>query len=80
MDGEKVALVICLTLFIVVGVNAAIYAMSRGGSTLSQIEILRRASQRARQPWKPEDEALEELSKRVAELRRESDEARPGDE
>jgi hypothetical protein len=80
MDGEKVALVICLTLFIVVGVNAAIYAMLRGGSTLSQIEILRRASQRARQPWKPEDEALEELSKRVAELRRESDEARPGDE
>lgn len=71
MDYEKVALVVCLTLFIVVGVNATIYAMLRGGSTLSQIEILRRAGQRARQPWKPEDDALDELARRVAELKKE---------
>jgi hypothetical protein len=58
-----------LTLFLVVGLNAAIYAALRGGGTQTQIELFRRAAQRARQPWKDEDEALQELSKRVAVLK-----------
>ncbi len=77
METDKVLIVVCLTLFLVVGINAAIYVSLRGGGTQSQIDLFRRAAQRARQPWKDEDEALEELSKRVAALKekgKESDE------
>lgn len=69
MESDNILLVICLTLFLVVGLNAAIYAALRGGGTQTQIELFRRAAQRARQPWKDEDEALQELSKRVAALK-----------
>jgi hypothetical protein len=70
MDFSKVFLVICLTLVIVVGVNAALYVSLRRGNEAGQIELFRRAAQRAREPWKEEDEALQELSRRVAGLNR----------
>ncbi len=70
MDLDKAGLVICLTLFIVIGINAAIYASLRRGNTVGQIELLRKAANRARKPWETEDEALNELSKRVEELKK----------
>jgi hypothetical protein len=69
MEPSNILLVICLTLVIVVGVNAALYAALRRGNEASQFELFRRAARRARQPWKDEDDALQELSRRVAELR-----------
>lgn len=74
MDTSKVPLVLCLTLVIVIGINAALYVSLRGGSTAGQIELFRRAAQRARQPWKDEEDALNELSKRVAALKSEKKE------
>jgi hypothetical protein len=71
MDTSNVALVVCLTLLIVVGINAALYVALRRGKETGQIELLRRAARRARQPWKYEDDALQELSRRVADLKRE---------
>jgi len=68
MDLEKAGLVICLTLFIVIGVNAAIYAAVSRGKTAGQIELIRRAARRAKDPWEEEDQALKELSKRVKNL------------
>ncbi|UCH59194.1 MAG: hypothetical protein JSV61_13370 [Anaerolineales bacterium] len=80
MDPGKAGLVICLTLFIVIGINAAIYASIRRGNTVGQIELLRKAAKRARNPWEDEDEALKELSKRVSELRKDGyDEAHDRD-
>ena len=70
MDLNGVPLVICLTVFIVIGVNAALLVALRRGNEAGQIELLKRAASRARQPWKHEDEALKELSKRVADLKR----------
>lgn len=69
MQSDNLLLVLCLTLLLVVGLNAAIYASLRGGGTQTQIDLFRRAAHRARQPWKDEDEALQELSKRVAALK-----------
>lgn len=74
MDTGRVLLIVCLTLFIVIGLNAAIYvALTRkkGTGLTSQIELLQRASQRARDPWKIEDEAWQELSRRVENLKEE---------
>lgn len=70
MDAGRVFLVVCLTLIIVIGLNAALFVALRRGNEASQIELFKRATSRARQPWAPEDEALRELSKRVAELKR----------
>ncbi len=70
MDFENAGLVICITIFIVIGINAAIYTMVSKGGTIGQIELMRRAAKRLRQPWEPEDRALEELSKQVAEIKR----------
>lgn len=68
MDSDKALIVVCLTLLIVIGINAAIYVMVRGSGTVTQVELMRRALGRARKPWSDEEEALQELSQRVASL------------
>lgn len=72
MDLDKAALVICLTLFIVIGVNAALYVSLRSRGTIGQIDLFRKAAQRARRPWGKEEDALVELSQRVAALKKAS--------
>lgn len=70
MDYERVALVVCLTLFIIIGINAALYVtLTRRNGTIGQIELMRRAARRARHPWEEEDKSLEELSRLVAPYR-----------
>lgn len=69
MELDRVLLVICLTLLIVGGVNALIYVALRRGNEATQVDLLRRAAERARRPWKEEEDALEELSSRVARLK-----------
>jgi hypothetical protein len=76
MEVGRALLVVGITLLVVVLVNVGIYlsVMRRGkgqkNSTVGQIELLRRASKRARNPWEDEDNRLEELSRKVAGLRR----------
>lgn len=69
MDYGKIILVACLTLFIVLGVNAFIFTILRNRSSVSQIELFRKAAGSAKQPWKTEEEALKELSQKVNELK-----------
>lgn len=75
MDASKLIPVLCLALFIALGINAAIYAALRRGKEAGQIDLLRRAVGRARRPWGEEDDNLKELSRRVAGLK-ESEEKR----
>lgn len=72
MSSDRVILIICLTVFLVIGFNAAIFLSLRGRNTQGQIDMFRQAAHRVRDPWKDEDEALEELSKRVASLKEKS--------
>lgn len=69
MDMQKAGLVICLTVFIVIGINAVLLVSLRRGNEASQIDLMRRAAERARQPWAKEDEALKELSTLVSGLK-----------
>jgi hypothetical protein len=62
--------VICLAIFIVVGINAAIYALLVRGDAYRQIELFKKASKRASKPWQSEDDSLVELSRRVRELKK----------
>jgi hypothetical protein len=54
MDLSKAALVICITLVIVIVINAAIYATYRRGRGPSTIDMFRQAARTARDPgrWK----------------------------
>ena len=70
MDSTKIILVVCITLAAVAILNAAIYAALRRGNESGQIELFKRAVRRSRQPWQSEDDALNELSRRVEELKR----------
>lgn len=80
MDTGRAALVIFLTLVIVIGVNVLIYLSLRNRSSIGQIEMLRRAARRARNPWEDEDNDLRELSRRVAEFKRQPIADDSGDE
>ncbi|MEW6718612.1 MAG: hypothetical protein AB1345_14070 [Chloroflexota bacterium] len=73
MKTDSVYFVLCLTAAIVVCVNGFILLAFRRKS-IQQIDILHKASQHARQPWKSEDEALRELAGRVSALKADLDE------
>lgn len=73
MDTTKILFVLCITLAAVAILNAAIFAALRRGNETGQIELFQRAVRRSRQPWQSEDDALNELSKRVEELKRKDD-------
>lgn len=69
MDSGRVVLIICLTIIGVVILNAVLYLALRRGQEANMINLLRKAAERARDPWNDEADALEELSRRVADLR-----------
>ena len=75
MDPNKAALVILITLGIVIAVNAILFLGLRRRNDINQIDLLRRAGTRLRQPWQPEEQAMQELSKRVAELKSKGEDA-----
>ena len=74
MDIDRATIVICLTLFIIIGINAAIYASFRRGTQFTTVDLLRKAAKRARDPWKVEDQALQELSDLTSQFRGDKDE------
>ena len=63
MDYGKAALVVFLTLVIVVAFNAMIFATYKDGG--KWISMISKATKQARNPWKEEDQDLEELSRLV---------------
>jgi uncharacterized membrane protein affecting hemolysin expression len=69
MDTGRAAIVICIALFLVIGINAAIYVAFVRKNSVSQIELMRRAAERARDPWQTENEDLKELSRLVKQLK-----------
>ena len=75
MDLEKAGLVVCLTLFLVIGFNALIYLSVSHGNVAGSSELFHRATKRARNPWRPEDDDLEQLSELVGKLKEEPPES-----
>lgn len=68
-DSLSPALVVCLALALVAAINAALVATLARGSPHAQIELLQRAVRSIRDPWKKENEAVDELRRRVAGLK-----------
>ena len=66
MDTSSVPFAICLTIGIVVAVNATLYTMVRRKWLSENIELFRKAVVSARNPWKKEDDDLAQLSHLVS--------------
>ena len=73
MDMDRAFLVICLTVGAVVLINVMIYLSLRRGNEVTTVDLFRKAARRARNPWKDEDDALQELSDLVAGLKSNSE-------
>jgi hypothetical protein len=73
MDVERATLVICITVFVIIAINAAIYVSFRRGNQSTSIDLFRKAITRARDPWETEDRALQELSDLTSQFRNEDD-------
>lgn len=69
MDTDRAFLIICLTVGAVILFNVMIYLSLRRGNEITTIDLMRRAARRARNPWKDEDDALQELSDLVSGLK-----------
>ena len=68
-DTGRAALVIVLTILGVILINLAIFAMVRGKSTTGQIDLLRKVTKQARNPWEIEDNKLKDLSELVKQFK-----------
>lgn len=68
MDTDRVLLVIVLTVLIVVGVNGILYVALRRGNEANLVDLTRKSLHNVRNPWQAEDQALQELSRLVADL------------
>ena len=69
MDPGQLIFLFCLVAFIVIGINAFLYVTLKQRSTITQVDLLRKAADRARDPWGEENANLAELSQRIADLR-----------
>ncbi len=71
MDYSKVALVVGITLLIVILFNLAIFSSfgRKRGDKNGTVDMLQSAFKTARDPWKGEDTALQELAECVKSLK-----------
>lgn len=69
MDPGQYIFLFCLVAFIVIGINAFLYVTLKQRNTVNQVDLLRKAADRARDPWGEENANLAELSNRIADLR-----------
>lgn len=68
MDYNRILLIVCVGVFLAVGIPAALYMALRRESGAGQIELFRRAARGAQRPWGKEDDDLQELSRRIKAL------------
>lgn len=66
---ERILLVSCASVFLVASLNVLIYLAFRKNEPLGKIEVFQRAADRLRKPWREEQSEMEELARRVEELR-----------
>ena len=72
---EIVALV--LVIFFVISVNVGLIRAARGKIAFPEIALFRRVAQQAKDPWKSQNEDLQELARRVSNLKNRHEENRP---
>ena len=70
MDTSRAFWVICITLFLVIVINAGIYLAFSKRKPDSFSSTFGKAAREMRNPWQRDDERMAELSERIAGLRK----------
>jgi hypothetical protein len=69
LDNPALILVLCLVLIVGLGFPISLLLAARRGEEVQEISLYKKATKRARNIWGAEDQQLDELSKRVEELK-----------
>jgi hypothetical protein len=69
INTGRALLIVVGTIIGVIFVNVAIYYSIRGRSLTQQIDMLRKATRQARNPWEYEDKSLQDLSDLVKQFK-----------
>jgi hypothetical protein len=69
-DPGTILLIFCLAIFIGVAIPATIYFWMRKENVSLMVDVMRKATQTARQPLKKTDDDLDELGRLVSNLKK----------
>ncbi len=67
-------IIIGVVVFIIIAINLSLFSALRNQNSAKSLNLYKSAFDRAKSPWQPEDEALEELSKMTKDLKSSSSE------
>lgn len=68
MEPTRLFLIVCATIFIGVGIPAGLYFMLRRENRSGFMQIMQKSASELRQPFKKDQDNIDELARRVAEL------------
>ena len=69
LENAGLILGLCFVLIIGLGFPISLLLAATRGEKIHEADLYKKAAKGMRNPWKAEDESLEELSKRVEELK-----------
>lgn len=69
LENPESILILCLVLILGLGFPISLLLAARRGEDVQEISLYKKAAKRARNIWGDEDQDLEELSKRVENLK-----------
>ena len=73
LDNPGLILVLCLVLILGLGFPISLLLAARRGEEIQEISLYKKAAKRAKNIWGAEDQQLDELSKRVENLKDDAD-------
>lgn len=79
-NNGTLALVLCITFIGVIGINGLIIMWARRKEPLSEYKVFQRLYKSARNPLKPADDELAELSRLVSNLKKNASEHQTNDQ
>jgi hypothetical protein len=72
MEPARLFLIVCATIIIGVGIPAGLYFMLRRENRSGFMQIMQKSAKEIRQPYKIDQDNMDELARRVAELKNSS--------
>jgi hypothetical protein len=69
MEPARLFLIVCATIFIGIGIPAGLYFMLRQENRSGFLQIMQKTASEVRQPFKKDQEQMDELARRVADLK-----------
>ncbi len=72
-ENPRLILALCVVMVLGLGFPISLLLAARRGEEIREFSLYKKAAKRAKNPWKPEDDQLDELAKRVEKLQEDND-------